>query len=223
MMKEGRNAMTLNPRAIQQQFDREMKKAWERITTTSNGEIGWLVNFIQFDLDALTPSEWMVLAYEVASFAEADSSDTHAMPIVLASGWSVQAIPGETLHYTLPSRKEAVQLQRTIRGYLEHLWTHAVAPVTFADLTLVVTMPGALHARHGSILVATKPKTKEFEYRFAVLLAHHVGRIRRCQECQRIFLAARSDQLFCDPRCQMRVASRKWRKGSKQKPRKEKR
>jgi hypothetical protein len=221
MMNKGRNTMTLNRQAIRQQFDREMKKARERITTTPNGEIGWLVNFIQRDLDALTPSEWMVLAYEVASFAEADGPDRHAMPIASASGWTVQAIPGETLEYTLPSRKEAMQLQRTIRGHLEHLWQHAIAPVTFSDLTLVVTMPGAFHDRHGSLLVATKPKTKEFEYRVAVSLAYHAGRIRPCQECQRIFLAARRDQLFCDPRCQMRVASRKWRKGSKKTSRKE--
>jgi hypothetical protein len=221
MMKEERNAMTLNRQAIRQQFNREMTKARERITTTPNGEIGWLVNFIQLDLDALTPSEWMVLAYEVASFAEADGPDRHAMPIASASGWSMQAIPGETLEYTLPSRKEAMQLQRTIRGHLEHLWKHAITPVTFSDLTLVVTMPGAFHARHGSLLVATKPKTKEFEYRVAVSLAYHAGRIRPCQECQRIFLAARRDQLFCDPRCQMRVASRKWRKASKKTSRKE--
>lgn len=212
--------VTLNRPAFQKQFDREMTKARERITTIPNGEIGWLVNFIQLDLDALTPSEWMVLGYEVASFVEADGPSSHAMSVVSATGWSVQAIPGETLHFTLPSRKEAIQLQRTIRGYLEHLWTHAVAPVTFADLTLVVTMPGALF-RHGSILVATKPKTKEFEYRFAVLLAHHAGRIRRCRECLRIFLAARRDQLFCDPRCQMRVASRKWRKTREKTSRKE--
>jgi len=214
-MKEERNAMTLNRQTIRQEFNREMKKARERITTTPHGEIGWLVNFIQLNLDALTPSEWMVMAYEVASFAEADGPNRHAMPIASASGWTVQAIPGETLEYTLPSRKEAMQLQRTIRGHLEHLWQHAVAPVTFSDLTLVVTMPGAFHDRHGSLLVATKPKTNEFEYRVAVSLAYHAGRIRPCQECQRIFLAARRDQLFCDPRCQMRVASRKWRKGSK--------
>ena len=205
--------MTLNRQAIRQEFNREMTKARERITTTPNGEIGWLVQFIQRDLEILTPSEWMVLAYEVASFAEADGPDRHAMPIASASGWSVQAIPGETLEYTLPSRKEAMHLQVTIRGHLEQLWQHAVAPVTFSDLTLVVTMPGALHARHGSLLVATTPKTKEFEYRVAVSLAYHAGRIRLCQECPRIFLAARRDQLFCDPRCQMRVASRKWRKG----------
>lgn len=221
MMKEGPHAMTLNRQAIRQQFDREMKKARERITTTTDGEIGWLVNFIQIDLDALTPSEWMVLAYEVASFAEADGPDRYTLPIASTSGWTVQAIPGEMLEYTLPSRKEAMKLQQTIRGHLEQLWQHAVAPVTFSDLTLVVTMPGALHARHGSLLVATTPKTKEFEYRVAVSLAHHAGRIRRCRECQRIFLAARRDQLFCDPRCQMRVASRKWRKGSKKISRKE--
>jgi hypothetical protein len=221
MMKEGQHAMTLNRQAIRQQFDREMTKARERITTTPNGEIGWLVQFIQLDLDTLTPSEWMVLAYEVASFTEADGPGTHAMPIASASGWGVQAIPGESLEYTLPSRKEAMQLQRTIRGLLEHLWQYAIAPVTFSDLTLVVTMPGALHARHGSLLVATKPKTKECEYRVAVLLAHHAGRIRLCQECPRIFIAARRDQLFCDRRCQMRVASRKWRKASKKTSRKE--
>ena len=221
MMKGGQHAMTLNRQAIRQQFDREMNKARERFTTTPNGEIGWLVQFIQRDLDTLTPSEWMVLAYEVASFAEADGPDRHAMPIASASGWAVQALPGETREYTLPSRKEAMQLQVTIRGHLEQLWQHAVAPVTFSDLTLIVTMPGALHAGHGSLLVMTTPKTKEFEYRVAVSLAYHAGRIRPCQECQRIFLAARRDQLFCDPHCQMRVASRKWREASKKKSRKE--
>ena len=215
--------MTSNRRAIRQQFDAEMTKAWERVTTTANGEIGWIVNFIQLDLEALTPSEWMVLAYEVASFVEADVPDRHALPIALSSGWSVQAIPGETLHYTLPSRKEALQLQRTIRGYLEHMWQYAVAPVTFSDLTIIVTLPGAFHERHGSLLVATKPKTKEFEYRFAMLLVRYAGRVRACEECQRIFLAARRDQLFCHPRCQMRVASRKWRKDSKTRVRKESR
>jgi len=212
--------MALNRRDIQRQFHREMAKARERITATSNGEIGWLINFIQLDLDRLTPSEWMVLAYEVASFAEGDGPDRHMLPIASGSGWSMQAIPGETMQCTLPSRKEATQLQRTIRDHLEHLWNHAIAPITFSDLTLVITMVGAFHDRHGSLLVTTKPKTKEFEYRVAMSLAYHAGRIRPCEECQRIFFAARRDQLFCTSRCQMRIASRKWRKANKKKARK---
>ncbi len=215
--------MSQNRQAIRQQFDREMAKAWQRINATPNGEIGWLVNFIQLDLDIFTPSEWMVLAYEIARFAQAEGPDKHTMSLAVASGWSVQAIPGVTLEYTLPSRKEAMQLQRTIRGHVEQLWKHAVAPVTFSDLTLLVTLPGTFHERHGSLLVATRPKSKEFEYRVVVLLAQHAGRIRPCQECQRIFIAARRDQLFCHPRCQMRIASRKWRKTQKNVTRKERR
>ena len=115
--------MTLNRQAIRQQFDREMTKARERITTTANGEIGWLVQFIQRDLDALTPSEWMVLAYEVASFAEADGPDEARVPDRCRPvAGRVQASPARTLEYTLPSRKEAIHLQGTIRGHLEQLW-----------------------------------------------------------------------------------------------------
>jgi hypothetical protein len=204
--------MSAKQQTIREQFDDEMAKAWQRITAFPNGEIGWLVNFIQLDLDAFSPSEWMVLAYEIARFTEEEVPDRHAMPIASVSGWSVQAIQGEALQYTLPSRKEGTQLQRTIRKHLEHLWENAVAPVTFSDLTLIVTMPGAFHKRHGSLLVATKPKSKEFEYRVVLLLAQHARRIRPCEECKRIFIAVRVDQIFCAPRCQMRVASRKWRK-----------
>lgn len=213
--------MTLNRQGIRDEFDREMKKARDRMNANPDGEVGWLVNFIQLDLEELTPSEWMVKAYEVASVAEADGPGKHGIPIAVASGWSVQVIPGETLDYTLPSRKEAIQLQRTIRGHLEQMWQHGIASVTFSDFTVVVTMPGAFHDRQGSLLVATKPKAKEFEYRVAVLLAQHAGRIRACEECQRIFVAARRDQLFCHPRCQMRVASRKWRKTQNKRSRKE--
>ena len=36
-------------------FHGEMKKARERILTTADGEVGWLLKFIQTDLDTLTP------------------------------------------------------------------------------------------------------------------------------------------------------------------------
>jgi hypothetical protein len=213
--------MSEKRQAIRAQFHDEMTKAGERITTFPHGEIGWLVNFIQLDLEAFTPSEWMVLAYEIARFTEEEVPQRHAMRIASESGWSVQAIPGEELEYTLPSRKEGTELQRTIRKHLEHLWDNGLAPVTFSALTLIVTMPGAFHKHHGSLLVATSPKSKEFEYRLVHLLAQHAKRIRPCQECQHIFIAVRVDQLFCTPRCQMRVASRKWRKANLKTRRKE--
>ena len=94
---------------------------------------------------------------------------------------------------------------------LENLWEKAVTAFTFPQFTIIVTLPGAEHERKGSVFVATKRKVKEFEYRFAHLLVDYSGRIRRCPECQRIYLAIRFDQTYCGPRCQTRVATRKWR------------
>ncbi|MBX7039828.1 MAG: hypothetical protein K1X60_11725 [Nitrospira sp.] len=205
--------------AIHDQFYGEMKKARERILTTADGEVGWLLKFIQTDLDTLTASEWMVLAFEIASFVD-DVANRRGADIATEAGWSVRSIPGEGFRGTLPSRGEAKEIQGMVLGSLEKLWKNAVAAFTFPQFTIIVTLP-IEDARKGSVFVATKRKVKEFEYRFAHLLMDYSGRIRRCPECQRIYLAIRVDQIYCGPRCQTRVATRKWREHHKADQRKE--
>mgnify|MGYP005607513667 CR=1 FL=1 len=195
--------------AIHDQFFGEMKKARERILTTADGEVGWLLKFIQTDLDTLTASEWMVLAFEIASFVD-DVANRRGADIATEAGWSVRSIPGEGFRGTLPSRGEAKEIQAMVLGSLEKLWETAIAAFTFPQFTIIVTLPVG-DERKGSVFVATKRKVKEFEYRFAHLLVDYSGRIRRCPECQRIYLAIRFDQTYCGPRCQTRVATRKWR------------
>ena len=205
--------MKRDRKAIHQEFIRELSRGRERVITGAEGEAGWLVRFLQLDLETFTPNEWMTLAYEVAAFVETDLARKQTMPLVSATGWAMQAMPGEAYEYTLPSRKEAGQLQQTIKHHLENFWVNGMMPVRFKDLTLIVTPPGGVNERQGDILVATKPKSKEFEYRMALVVAQHAGRIRMCHECERIFLAARRDQFYCDPRCQKRAASRKRKEG----------
>jgi hypothetical protein len=205
--------MKRDRKAIHQEFLRELSRARERVITGADAEAGWLVRFLQMDLESLTPGEWMTFAYEVAAFVETDLARKQTMPLVSATGWAIQSMPGEAYEYTLPSPKEAGQLQHTIKHHLRNLWESGMMPVRFKTLTLVVTQPGEANERRGHILVATKPKSKEFEYRMALVVAQHAGRIRMCQECERIFLAVRRDQFYCGPRCHMRVASRKRREG----------
>jgi hypothetical protein len=207
--------------AIYDQFHGEMTKARERILTTADGEVGWLLKFIQTDLDTLTASEWMVLAFEIASFVD-DVANRRGADIATEAGWSVRSIPGEGARGTLPSRGEAQEIQAMVLGSLETLWKTAVTAFTFPQFTIIVTLP-LEDERKGSVFVATKRKVKEFEYRFAHLLVDYAGRIRRCPECQRIYLAIRFDQRYCGPRCQTRVATRKWRESHKADQRKERR
>lgn len=202
--------MPVNRAAIYDQFYSEMKKARERILSTTDGEVGWLLKFIQTDVEALTPSEWMVLAFEVASFVD-DIANRRGDEIATEGGWSVQSAPGEKFCGTIPSRGEAREIQTMALRSLEDLWEKAVAAFTFPQFTILVTLPGVDHERRGRVFVATKRKVKEFEYRFAHLLVENSGRIRRCPECQGIYLAIRFDQKYCGPRCQTRIATRKWR------------
>ncbi len=202
--------MPVDEAAIYEQFYAEMKKAKERIDTNPDGEIGWLLKFIQTDLEALTPSEWMVLAFEVASFVD-DIGKRREEKVATEAGWSVQSVPGQRFLGTIPSRKEAQEIQEMVLASLENLWENALTTFTFPQFTIIVTLPGVDHERKGSVIVSTKRKVKEFEYRFAHLLVDYSGRIRRCPECQRIYLAIRFDQIYCGPRCQTRVATRKWR------------
>ena len=204
---------------LYEQFHGEMKKARERILASADGEVGWLLKFIQTDLDTLTASEWTVLAFEIASFVD-DVGVRRGAEIATEAGWSVRALPGEGFRGTLPSRGEAKEIQAMVLGSLEKLWKNAVAAFTFPQFTIIVTLP-IEDARKGSVFVATKRKVKEFEYRFAHLLMDYSGRIRRCPECQGIYLAIRVDQIYCGPRCQTRVATRKWRENHKTEQQKE--
>ncbi len=202
--------MTAKRNPIREQFRQEWKKANERIQTTPDGMVGWVIRFLQTDLEGLTPSEWTVLAFEVASFVD-DLTDQYGGIVATESGWAVQAVPEGSKHERLPSRQEAITIQHTLLTQLQAYWEKAYTAFTFPQLTLIVTMPGAFDDKRGTVVVAAKQKIKEFEYRFAHLLAESGQYIRRCPECATIYLAIRCDQLYCHPRCQTRVASRKWR------------
>lgn len=211
--------MSRDRATVRAEYKQEMEKAHQRVVNTPDGEIGWLLRFIQTDLDELSPSEWMVVAYELASFVD-HVAFKHGGIVATENGWSLQVVPGEKFSYTLPSREEAIRLQATVLKQLDGLWNTATAVFSFSHLTLVVTQSGTFHERYATVVVATKQKAKEFEYRFAHMLAAYAGRIHRCRECRRIYLASRYDQQFCTPRCQMRVASRKWRMARRKRTRK---
>lgn len=207
---------------IREQFYQERKRASARIENGPDGIVGWVIRFLQTDLDPLTPSEWTLLAFEVASFVD-DLTDRYGGIVATETGWEISAVPEGPLEPRLPSRREAIAVQQAVRTQLEAFWDKGCAAFTFPQLTLIVTPPGAFHPNRGTVVVAAKQKIKEFEYRFAHLLAESGEYIRRCPECRTIYLAIRRDQLYCRPRCQARVASRKWREARKTDERKESR
>ena len=196
------------------EFQVEYEKAMERIQTMPDGAVGWLLTFLQTDLEALTPTEWTLVAFEVAAFVD-ETGDRYGGMVAPESGWSVEGVPLAKNYQTIPSRKEGQDIQAAALEQLERYWHEGYTAFTFPQMTLVVVSPGEGSDEAGTIFVSAKRKTKEFEYRFVHLLAQTGDYIRRCPECAKIYLAIRRDQLYCHPRCQNRVAARKWRESRK--------
>ena len=175
-----------------QEFQQEYQKAIERIRTIPDGAVGWVLRFLQTELQALTPTEWTLLVFEVAAFVD-DVAGRYGGMVAPESGWSVEGVPHAKIFQTIPSRKEALDIQATVLAQLENYWSDAQAVFTFPQLTLVVVGPGASSDDTATIFVAAKRKAKEFEYRFA-----HLGRVGTAWSLPRvpplIYLAIRRDQ-----------------------------
>ncbi|MGB2726234.1 MAG: hypothetical protein WBC46_16845, partial [Nitrospira sp.] len=180
----------------------------------------WMLRFLQTDLEALTPTEWTLVAFEVAAFVD-ETGERYGGMMAPESGWSVEGVPHAKNYQTIPSRKEALDIQATVLEQLELYWHEGYTTFTFPQMTLVAVSPGEGSDEAGTVIVSAKRKAKEFEYRFVHLLAQTGDYIRRCPECATIFFAIRRDQLYCQPRCQNRVAARKWREAQKTGERKE--
>ncbi|MBX3121296.1 MAG: hypothetical protein KF784_19750, partial [Fimbriimonadaceae bacterium] len=180
----------------EQDFQQEYQKAIERIRSMPDGAVGWVLKFLQMELEALTPTEWTLVAFEVAAFVD-ETGDRYGGMVAPESGWSVEGVPNAKNYQTIPSRKEAQDIQATVLEQLELYWHEGYTAFNFPQMTLVVVSPGEGSDEAGTIFVSAKRKAKEFEYRFVHLLAQSGDYIRRCPECAKIYLAIRRDQLYC--------------------------
>jgi hypothetical protein len=68
--------------------------------------------FLQTELEALTPTEWTLVAFEVAAFVD-ETGDRYGGMVAPESGWSVEGVPHAKNYQTIPSRKEAQDIQAT--------------------------------------------------------------------------------------------------------------
>jgi hypothetical protein len=82
-------------------------------------------------------------------------------------------------------------------------------------MTLVVVSPGEGSDEAGTIFVSAKRKAKEFEYRFVHLLAHPGTTFDAVRNAPRSISRSGATSYTASPRCQNRVAARKWRDSQK--------
>lgn len=194
-----------------------MQKARERLGDTSEKVLRWLLHFANTDLSKQSEGQWLDFEEEFHEFLRHVPPENRKK----VTRWPRPPEITSFISEWSMLRGLAEESQINLRAWLERLMrTHEIEfdpmPLTlrlrrlryFVDSDVVkdseLPEQGGLESRFPTA-------HQVFAYLVAHILAAHCGRLRRCTECQTIFLVDRRQQVFCSSRCLNKVTQRWWR------------
>jgi hypothetical protein len=211
-----------------------------RVGRDPDERLQWALEFAQRDLGRLTPGDWDNLRWELHALATTvvwwDTLPKYHRE-KLRQAFGRHKLPG-TITTSLPSREAVQRTQKRFLGILEQFKEKGYAETGEIPIGYFVQFHRSpLRRRDTASELATmffpplyidmdpgyrrKPIQRiggEFQnhalVKFAELLAGHPGLVRICPEekCGRWFVASRLNREYCSKRCQMRAATRAYRK-----------
>lgn len=196
-------------------FYQEVDKARERIGTTTDQAMAWLLRFSQEEVPQMSAGDFLNLQFELVAL------ETYGPPIQATPVFGIP--PKARFHDTsldqydrLPNRDEVENfrswLSQTLEGILKKENMIMEMPPVNLRLLYDDDYYGENQEIHPGWFLAESsngPCTRS--YRLIVLIAHVANKIRRCPECHKVFLADRRNKEYCTARCQSRVATRRFR------------
>lgn len=159
----------------------------------------WLLEFAQLDLTNLSPGQWTDLSAELAVFSKYGPVATTPPSIAGRLG---------SRSMTSPTRKEAATWQGLIRAALNSLLDEGFAKFPPAQVTGHIAYWNTKDSV--STWVRAKGRDQSFIYHAFRSFEGEVRRIKRCEVCQRIYLANRRTQRFCSIKCQGRATQQRF-------------
>lgn len=213
--------MSLTEQEIER-FKEEEAKAADRIGRTSDDATRWLIRFAQLDLNSLSEGQWSDLSAEIHAFTKRGPPLRVGRAVAHIGAVFQWRIPRAeevdpkthrsliTIDSIRPSREQTIFLQKWAHFILDGLVTGASGSIAIGALHLDI-LPQEPSFKTSPLRIRTHTAKDAFGFHFAHLLADHYERLRRCGECQTLFLADRRNQRFCTTRCLTRVTQRRWR------------
>jgi hypothetical protein len=187
-------------------------KAWLR----------WVLDFSEKDLSKLTTADWLNVRYQMGALSitalphhphlRMDNADD-------INEWLEDAKQPGGPTGTIPSMEECGEIQKQIRTALDKLLTTGRANLGSIKVNLIIFRNDKLHSptkRHSGLVDFIQGGTVERAiYQISALLKEQGAMIEKCPECERRFLADRTNQKYCSGSCQSKVTSRNYRQKEK--------
>lgn len=172
------------------------------------------VRFVQMDLDAFRPSDWANLRGDLERMRWPSRSAANARRRGERAELVVPHAPWQDPERELPERmirklqRETEQLLTDIVDARQTVQRKPFVPAT-SHLLKVRARPLVLGDRIVR-QVEGRPRDLFLHLLFSSFEHGPVDRLRRCPECQILFVRRRK-QMYCSERCNNRVTARKWR------------
>ncbi len=209
----------------------DLRAADDQLGRTPKERLAWAIDFVQKDLRALTPGDWLNLRSHLSAFAWTDVLSS-VSPLLR----SHRGLMVERLRYALASEEEARQAHETFRQILDRVIRQTRVDLGHYRVQLVLsrreTASGWVMDPHissvhpvkqaASTLTTVADFTEAPVTRATFVLAHLLGPyahlVKACPapasrragggRCGRWFLAKRPNQNYCSHQCQARAATR---------------
>ncbi|MGP0594200.1 hypothetical protein ACTRXD_16905 [Nitrospira sp. T9] len=217
-------------------YGAQLNKAHERIGQTVPQAIEWLLSFAQTDIASLSEGALIDLGYELNVLGDFRLTTSRPEEDIPDFGLSIQDWEGRNrlqkkvlgepvVDYLLkiflddpqrrspmnrPNLVQVKHLQQSVVEYLTQIVGKEFLYVTLPTPYRVQVLMFPTHNILGTLSLFTRPEDL-FIINATLLLVHAAPRIRRCPECQKLFLADRKNKMHCSPRCQNTSAVRRLR------------
>lgn len=196
-------------------------KAWQRIGVRPESIVQWALGWLNQRPDS--DSEWLALRREIGALGSMffDSPVEHWADFIQKK---LATRKKEEVLRRLPVQREADRFLSMLSGCVKDLLSGSLAQVGPLSVRVCITRRDRKIASIGHSK-ELKPRPDRFtdEPIYKVLQALQVcgGLVNCCPECNELFLADRTNKVFCTIKCQNVVTSRRFRE--KQKTEKSKR
>jgi hypothetical protein len=191
-------------------FHAEADRGLHRIGQKPWQAMEWLIKFMQQDESLMSEGDIRNLQYELVAI------ENCGLPV--DAPWLADHRVFElNLCDSLPTVEEIMQLRSWIRSLVgqiletQHGMDTQTLPIDLPSVPFRLFYNDDDDSPQWTLVEAMRERCKP-NFRLLLLITQHAHQIRRCHECQVIFLADRRNKEYCTPKCQSRVAARRYRK-----------
>lgn len=195
----------------------EIIGAIDRIGSTQEGLMRWLLKFSKRDLSSLSIGDWMNLQYEVLIFEHpyylGNANDPHWRGRLIAFLSKDPRGYPDFLNEPLPDKAFINNLKKlTIEVLGKIIRTEQVAFGVINEFQVNLRPPQPDVHKEWIIVPSSSNRHSVLQYNLATLLVIFVDKIRSCPECEVFFLADRKNQVYCSLKHQNYASVKSYRK-----------